>query len=136
MRMLVVFGCAVFLWFCDGFWRYFGVAFALYVVYLPIGAIGTYSRILRSTPDLTAPMTVTFGDNGLIVQSTAQRTEIGWSIFSGWAETPEYFFLTYRGTPIELVLPKRAFAAQQTEAFINYLKRIGEKHHGVAASTG
>jgi hypothetical protein len=130
LRMLVVFGCAVFRWFCDGFWRYLGAAFALYVIYLPIGAIATYSRILRTTPDLTAPMTVSFGDTGVVVQSTAQKTEIGWSTFSGWAETPDYFILSYRGTPLELVLPKRAFAAQQAEAFIGYLRRIGERKDG------
>jgi hypothetical protein len=134
LRMLVVFGCAVFLWFCDGFWRYLGVAFALYVVYVPIGAIGVYSRILRTTPDLTAPMTVSFGDTGVVVQSTVQKTEIGWSIFSGWAETPDYFILSYRGTPIELVLPKRAFAAQQAEAFIGYLRLIGARKDGVTLS--
>ena len=127
LRMLVVFGCSLFLWFCGGFWQYFGVGLALYVVFLPIGAIGSYSRILRTRPDLTETMTVSFDDSGIVVQSAAQKTEVTWSIFSGWAETPEYFLLSYRGTPVELIIPKRAFAAQQAEAFIGYLRRIGKR---------
>jgi hypothetical protein len=95
------------------------------LIYLPIGAIGAYSRILRTIPDFTAPITMSFGDDGIVVQSSTQRSEMSWTAFSGWAETQDYYLLSYGGMAMETVLPKRAFTQQQAEAFITYLKHIG-----------
>jgi hypothetical protein len=127
LGVAVVLACCVFLMFCEGFYRFLGVFFLLVTVWTPVQAVLTLSRFLTLNPELTGPTTLAYSETGVTVQAAATKTEMGWSAFSGWQETPDYFLLTRRGVRLQTIIPKRAFSSEQAESFRNCARQIGQQ---------
>jgi hypothetical protein len=127
LRVAVVFACCGFLVFCEGFYRYLGVFLLLGTVWAPVQAVLTISKFLTVNPEITGPTTLTYSESGVTVQSAATKIEMGWSAFTGWQETPDYFLLTRRGVRLDTIIPKRAFSSEEAESFRSYARQVGQR---------
>jgi hypothetical protein len=125
---MVILACGVFLLFTEGFYRFFGGMCLLYLLFLPIKTVITFSRVLDSSPNYTAHTVLQFGEEGVVMTTSFGKSEIPWRAFTGWSQDADHFFLRYLQQRLDVIIPKRAFTPDQAGAFIEYLNRIGQKN--------
>jgi hypothetical protein len=125
LRTIGLFVCAVLMLVFGDFYRYIGVACLLYLALLPFRTVVAFNRVLKTNPIFSSHTVLKFGDIGIAVSAGGVKTELPWSVFTGWMQTKEHLLLQYHGQPLEMIIPKRAFNQQQLNEFYGYLNRIG-----------
>jgi YcxB-like protein len=76
----------------------------------------------RRMPSAQSPMTMTFSDSGIRVQSQHYDSRVNWSTYIGWAEEKSVFVL-FPQPRIYVPIPKRAFTVEQSNEFREILRR-------------
>ncbi len=72
-----------------------------------------WRRSYRKMEKYTAPITAAFSDTSVAVNSAQGSSDLPWSYFKTYAETPDYFFLTAPKRGLSII-PKSAFATEET----------------------
>ncbi len=91
----------------------------LVLIALVIGRSIIWRHAFLDHKKFTAPISLIFGDETIHVDSLDGTSDLKWSVYCGYLETPEYILL-YMTRRTFSVIPKSAFAnANQVRDFIN-----------------
>lgn len=109
----------------NAFYHTLGIGFLGFVALLAVLGVFTAFRMARN-PLVTSPVSLRITEGGLVHETAGIKTEMGWGVFRGWSETPDYFLLDYgKASAIPMMIPKRAFSTEQLGTFVQCLRRIG-----------
>jgi len=125
VRSMALFaGAAVVFYFVDSRnLRFFSYALVLVVLYLPIEVYRGVTRIIDRNSKFTDPVSVTFGPVGVTAVGPNYKTETAWSMFKGFSEDDDYFYLHLSDIGFDSCSPKSAFTPEQQMAFRQYAQK-------------
>ncbi|GMU66801.1 MAG: hypothetical protein AMXMBFR36_30750 [Acidobacteriota bacterium] len=110
-----------------GFWL-FAALFAYFPLYFGILVPRHVRRLYRQTKAAGRPTTYSIDDSGLTLQSENGSGSVPWPDFHRWKEGRSCLLL-YINQALFIILPKRAFSADQlaaTRAYLHqHVRRIG-----------
>jgi hypothetical protein len=81
-----------------------------------------YKRDFRRHPRFVEEILFEAKDEGLRVEASTGHGEVNWAAFTKFQETPNLFML-YMGARMFRIIPKRALAPHEVDAFRNLLTR-------------
>ena len=90
------------------------------IFFLPWALYRGIVRLIDQNAQYTAPKTLAFGPAAVVVTGPNFKSELAWSMFKGFSEDADYFYLHLADTGFDSVIPKAAFTAEQQEAFRRY----------------
>ena len=96
------------------------------VVLIPLFAYISIRKAVNHNPMATAQTKLTYRETGLYFETPHSQWEVAWPGFIEWKENQKYLFLwigTDKKVPA-VVIPKRAFTADQLATFKDLLKKI------------
>jgi hypothetical protein len=116
--------CAILLLVAGGSFRILGWFLLTYVLVFPLLLMRTIHQQINANPVFTSKTKLSFGESGLVSVANGMRSERSWQSLKSWSQSKEHFFLHTDNLGTAVTIPKRAFTNQQTELFLNEVKRI------------
>lgn len=80
------------------------------------------NRQFRNTPSVQNPITLDVSDSGLHYRSVNTDATVSWNSYIKWMQD-EMVFALFPTPKIFIVIPKRAFSAEQVKAFSEILQQ-------------
>lgn len=100
-------GGGLLIWGMDVGWVWIGAAVVFAIITLLRNLL--WRRGYRRMVKYSAPITASFSRNGVQTNSAEGSSDLTWSTFTKYAETPDYFFLLLPRRGLSII-PKRACA--------------------------
>jgi hypothetical protein len=120
---LFLLGAILLLW-AGGSFRILGWFILAYVLLFPFILMRAIHQQVSANPVFTSRTKLSFGDSGIISVGDGVKSERSWESLKSWSQSKEHFFLHTDNLGAAVTIPKRAFANQQMELFLNEVKRI------------
>ena len=121
---LFMLGLGLFFALFDEATRALGIVFIaiaiLMIVIAPFTQKLSAKRFFRKNPHLQKECRIDISEQGVECSTEDFHSEVGWSRFPKWQES-ERIFLLYNSARVYSIFPKRAFAAEEVDAFRSLL---------------
>jgi hypothetical protein len=115
--MATFIGAAAFCFLVREGWQFAGIAILFFTAMVPINTYRSVARAVDGNSLQTDPKTVEFSVSRVVVIGPNWKSEMPWTLFKGFSEDPDYFYLPLSDSGIASIIPKTAFTPKLQQKF-------------------